>query len=83
MAFYFTTPIVNEGPAAYNTLHYRYKIKRGVTVVNYNEVYYETRGASQEELAEATKYYLGGMTYQVTAGEKASLEAAGYTVETV
>jgi hypothetical protein len=83
MAYYFTTPVVNEGPAAENVLHYRYKIKRGVTVVNYDGDYYETRGASQEELEGATKYYLGGMTYEVTAAEKASLEAAGYTVQTV
>jgi hypothetical protein len=41
------------------------------------------RNPSTEEIAEAQAFYLGGITYDVTEEEKAGLEAAGYTVETV
>lgn len=83
MTYYFSTPHVAEGPMAYNPLHIRFKINRGITVINEGGVYRETRYPSQEELQAATKYYLGGIRYEVTSAEKASLEAAGYTVETV
>jgi hypothetical protein len=41
------------------------------------------RYPSSEEIAEAEAAYIGGYSYEVSAGEKADLEAAGYTVETV
>ena len=82
MEFYFTPPTVSEGPAGYNILHYRYRLDRGVTVVNEGGVYRETRYPSKEELDAATKYYVGGYKHLVNATEKASLEAAGYTVTT-
>jgi len=83
MAFYFTPPTVDEGPAGYNRLHFRYKLKRGITVINEGGVYRQARYPSLIELNAATKYYLGGYRHLVNAAEKASLEAAGYTVETV
>ena len=36
-----------------------------------------------EEVEAAEEAYIGGYSYEVSAGQKASLEAAGYTVETV
>lgn len=83
MAFYFTTPTVEEGPAGDNYLHYRYKLTRGVTVIKNGATYTEVRYPFQEDLEAADAYYLGGRTYEVSATEKASLEAAGYTVQTV
>jgi hypothetical protein len=41
------------------------------------------RYPSSEEVDAADEAYLGGYSYEVSPGEKASLEAAGYTVETV
>jgi arylamine N-acetyltransferase len=38
---------------------------------------------SEEDIAEASNVYIGGYSYEVNASEKAALEAAGYTVETV
>ena len=45
--------------------------------------WYELRNPSAEEVADAERFYLGGIRYEVTAEEKADLESAGYTVETV
>ena len=83
MAFYFTPPTVEEGPAGDNYLHYRYKLTRGVTVIKNGSTYTETRYPYQEDLEAADAYYLGGHRYEVSAAEKVSLEAAGYTVQTV
>ncbi len=82
MAFYFTPPTVAEGPAGENILHYRYKLDRGITVIKEDGVYREERFPYAEDLANADLYYLGGHRYEVSATEKAALEAAGYTVET-
>ena len=45
--------------------------------------WYEVRFPSSEEVEAAEKFYLGGTRQEVTAEEKADLESAGYTVETV
>ena len=83
MTFKFTTPTVSEGPAGEGRLFSRFRRVRGVTVLKIDGVYYETRFPSSEEIAEADTAYIGGYSYEVSAGEKASLEAAGYTVETI
>jgi hypothetical protein len=83
MAYYFTPPTVEEGPAGYNKLHYRYKLTRGITVIKENGVYRETRYPYIDELKNAQAYYMGGHIHEVSAAEKTSLEAAGYTVQTV
>ena len=80
--YYFEPPTVSEGPAGYNKLHYRYRLKRGVTVIKENGVYRETRNPYIDELKFAEAYYLGGSKHEITAAEKASLEAAGYTTIT-
>ena len=81
--YYFEPPFVMEGPAGYNKLHYRMKLKRGISVLKENGVYRETRYPYIDELRDAEAYYLGGSRNLVTLTEKQSLEAAGYTVETV
>ena len=83
MTYMFYPPTVEEGPAGYNVLHYRYKLTRGVTVIKENGVYRETRFPFVDELDAAELYYLGGHEYEVDATEKAALEAAGYTVVTI
>lgn len=82
MAYYFTTPTVSEGPLAEGALFRRYRLTRGVSVLKKDGIYTEVRYPSGEESAAADIFYLGGITYEVSASEKASLEAAGYTVET-
>ena len=83
MTYRFTTPTVSEGPAGDGPLFERFRLTRGVSVIKVNGEYYELRNPSSEEVAAAEAFYLGGITYDVSLGEKTSLEAAGYTVETV
>ena len=83
MTFRFTTPTISEGPAADGRLFSRYRLTRGVSVLKIDGEYYEMRNPSSEEVQAAQAAYIGGYSYDVSAGEKAGLEAAGYTVETV
>jgi hypothetical protein len=83
MAFIFTTPTISEGPASDGRLFSRYRLTRGVTVLKIDGEYYEMRNPSSEEVQAAQAAYVGGYSYEVSPGEKAALEAAGYTVETI
>lgn len=83
MAYRFTTPTISEGPAGEGRLFSRYRLVRGITVLKIDGTYYETRYPSSEEVTDADVAYIGGYSYTVDATEKAALEAAGYTVETV
>jgi len=83
MAYYFTTPTVSEGPLADGPLFSRYRLTKGVSVIKEGGVYRELQSPSSEEIEASEAFYLGGITYEVSPGEKASLEAAGYTVTTV
>jgi hypothetical protein len=83
MAYRFTTPTVSEGPAGEGRLFGRYRLVRGITVLKIDGQYYQTRFPSSEEVEAAQEAYIGGYSYEVSAGEKAALEAAGYTVETI
>ena len=83
MAYRFTTPTIGEGAAGDGRLFSRYRLTRGVSVLKIAGEYYELRSPSSEEIAEADAAYIGGYSDAVSAGEQASLEAAGYTVETI
>ena len=83
MAYRFTTPTVSEGPAGEGRLFERFRLVRGITVLKIDGEYYEIRFPSQEETQAAEIAYIGGYSYEVSEAEKASLEAASYTVETV
>lgn len=83
MTYTFTPPTISEGPLAEGRLFSRFRLTRGISVLKSGGEYYEVRYPSSEEIAEAEKFYIGGVTHEVTAEEKADLEAAGYTVETV
>lgn len=83
MKYYFTTPTVSEGPLAPGPLFSRFRLTKGISVIKVDGEYQEVRTPSSEEVEAAEAFYLGGITYEVTAAEKADLEAAGYTVTTV
>lgn len=84
MAYQFTTPtILEEMESDGHPLFSRIKIPKGITVLKIDGEYYEVRYPSAEEVADADIAYIGGYKYEVTAGEKADLEAAGYTVDTI
>ena len=83
MAYRFTTPTISEGPLGEGRLFSRFRLVRGITVLKNDGVYTEVRYPSSEEVAAADVAYMGGYSYEVSASEKADLEAAGYTVETI
>ena len=84
MAYRFTTPtILEEMESDGHPLFSRIKIPKGITVLKDGGVYTQVRYPSAEEVAAADIAYIGGYSYEVDATEKAALEAAGYTVETV
>ena len=76
----FIPPTVEEGPMGGHWLFYRYKLTRGISVLKIDDVYYEIRTPSQDEMNEASVVYQGGHEYFVSDAEKADLEAAGYEV---
>jgi hypothetical protein len=83
MAYRFTTPTISEGPAGEGPLFGRYRLVRGITVLKIDGEYFQVRFPSSEEVQAADAAYIGGYSYEVNEAEKASLEAAGYTVETI
>lgn len=76
----FRTPTVEEGPAGLDPLFHRVKLTRGVTVLLNGAVYTTVRWPTQDELAAATFYYLGGHEYVVDDATKAALIAGGIGV---
>lgn len=81
--YYFRTPTISEGPAASDSrLFSFFRLTRGVSVMKIDGEWYELRNPSAEEVADAERFYLGGIRYEVTAEEKADLESAGYEIET-
>jgi len=84
MAYRFTTPtILEEMESDGHPLFSKIKIPKGITVLKVDGDYYQVRYPSAEEVADADIAYIGGYSYEVTLAEKADLESAGYTVETV
>ena len=84
MTYIFRTPtILEEMEGEYHPLFSRIKIEKGITVLKNNGVYTEIRYPSSEEWVAADIAYLGGIDYEVDSTEKAALEAAGYTVDTI
>lgn len=72
------TPSVDEGPASWeNPLFIRVKLARGISILEGPPgTYREVRFPTQDELAEAVTYYMGGHEYEVDDATKAALIAA-------
>lgn len=71
----FFPPTVDEGPAGLG-LFYRYKHKRGKSVLKISGTYQVIRVPSTDQIDSATEYYAGGHEYEVTNGVKSALIAA-------
>ena len=79
MAYYFTPPTVEEGPAGGGRLFFRYRINRADTVLlNADGSYSQYRSPGIEELEAAVQFYQGGHIYEITEAERTSLIAGGY-----
>lgn len=68
----FTPPVVEEQETRL------YGLYHGVTVIREGDSFREKRNPRQTELDEATSYWLGGRSYEVSDEEAAALTAAGY-----
>ena len=73
----FFPPTVDEGPAGFGVLFYRYKLPRGISVLKENSRYYVTRVPSTDEIDSAEEYYAGGHTHEVSEEQKTNLLNAG------
>lgn len=71
----FFPPTVDEGPAGFG-LFYRYKHKRGVSVLKIGNKYYKLRVPSTDQVDSASEYYAGGHEYEVSEAVKTALIAA-------
>ena len=71
----FFPPTVDETPAGFG-LFYRYKHKRGKSVLKIDGTYTIIRVPSTDQIDSATEYYAGGHEYEVTSGVKDALIAA-------
>lgn len=77
--YLLTPPFVWEGPAAWNRLHVRVSLKRGVTLIlRWDNSIYEARYPAQTELEEAKDFWMGGSEYIVSQETADLLIAAGY-----
>jgi hypothetical protein len=71
----FFPPTVDEGPAGMG-LFFRYKHKRGKSVLKINNSYIVIRVPSTDQINSATEYYAGGHEYEVSEAVKSALIAA-------
>ena len=72
----FVPPSVKETPVAWDRLHVRYGIHRGVSVLMIDGTYSTYRFPAQTDLAMATEVYLGGHEYIIDEKTKTRLTDA-------
>lgn len=78
--YQFVTPTIDEGVSTGHRLFDRMKFRKGISVLKIGNEYFEMRYPSQDDLAEASVYYMGGHIYTVSDSEATDLIAAGYEV---
>lgn len=78
----FRTPSVDEGPASWDDrLFLRIKIARGISIQELPQgTFRALRFPTQDEIAAAFFFYMGGHVYEVTGTTKDALIAAGVGV---
>lgn len=78
----FRTPTVQEGLLGWQNdrLLMRLHLDEGITILNKSGTYSAVRFPTQDELAAATTYYMGGHEYTVDDATKAALIAANVGV---
>ena len=78
MAYTFTPPTVEEGPAGFGRLMWRYRIARGDSILVNGTVVTRLRTPGVDQVQEADYAYLGGHIYPITDAERTILINAGY-----
>jgi len=79
MAYLFKPPTVDESPAGFSRLFWRYRIARGDTILVYGTTTVRTRTPGVDETQDADYCYLGGHEYILSQGEYDILVANGYS----
>ena len=78
MVYQFTPPAVDETPAGFGRLMWRYRIARGDTLLVNGTAVTRVRTPGVDQTLEADYYYLGGHIYNITPTEVTILTNAGY-----
>lgn len=78
MAYTFTPPTVEEGPAGFSRLFWRYRINRANTILVNGTVVSSIRTPGVDQVLEADYSYLGGHISPITEVERTILINAGY-----
>jgi len=78
MVYQFTPPAVDETPAGFGRLMWRFRIARGDTLLVNGTAVTRVRTPGVDQTLEADYYYLGGHIYYITDVEATILTNAGY-----
>lgn len=78
MAYILNPPTVDETPAGFGRLFWRYRVARGDSLLVYGTSVTRTRTPSVQECEDADYVYLGGHVYDISPEERNILVDAGY-----
>lgn len=78
MAYKFVPPTVEEGPAGFGRLFWRYRIARANTILVNGTTVTSIRTPGVDQTIAADYCYLGGHEYYITDTERTILINAGY-----
>jgi hypothetical protein len=79
MAYLFKPPTVEEGPAGFGRLFWRYRIARANTILVYGTAVASERTPGVDHTQVADFCYLGGHEYYLSTVEYNILVNAGYS----
>ena len=78
MAYVFQPPTVDEAPAGFTRLFWRFRIARANTILVYGSTIISERTPGVDETQAADYCYLGGHRYVLSKVEKDILTNGGY-----
>ena len=76
--YYLTPPTEEYGPAGGGRLFIRYRLTRGVSLMRNNGVWSEIRFPTEDIIAAADHFYLGGSDYEIKEDIYQSLIDQGF-----
>jgi hypothetical protein len=78
MTYIFNPPTVDEAPAGFSRLFWRFRIARGDSILVYGTAIVRERTPGVDETQAADYCYLGGHSYVITPVEYNILVNGGY-----
>lgn len=79
MPYTFTPPTVDETPAGFGRLFWRYRIARADSILINGTVVTRLRTPGVDQILEADYAYVGGHIYPISDAERTILINAGYS----